>query len=62
MQVAVFSSYLKIGFFEVQLFYNVALTSAGQQNDSIIHGYTFFFMFFSIMVYHSISNGLSCLR
>ena len=38
------------------------LTSVGQQNDSIIRGYTFFFVFFSIMVYHSISNGLSCVR
>ena len=31
-----------------------------QQSDSVIHLYTFFFMFFSIMIYHRILNIISC--
>ena len=39
---------------EVQLIYNVALISAIQQSDSVIHLYIFFFIFFSIVIYHGI--------
>ena len=39
-------------FIEAVLIYNVVLTSALQQSDSDI--YMFFFIFFSIMVYHRI--------
>ena len=48
--------FLKIYFTEVQLIYNVVLIPAVQQIDSVIHIYTFFFIFFSIMVYHRILN------
>ena len=50
----------KIYFIEVQLIYNVVLISAVQQSDSVIHIYTFFFIFFSIMVYHRILNIVPC--
>ena len=33
-----------------------------QQSDSFIHIYTFFFIFFSIMVYHRILNMAPCAR
>ena len=36
------------------------LISAEQQSDSVIHIYTFFFIFFSIMVYHRILNIVPC--
>ena len=46
---------------EVQLIYNVVLTSAIQQSDSVMHINTFFFLiFFSIMVYHRILNIVLC--
>ena len=51
--------FLKIYFIEVQLIY-VVLISAVQQSDSVIHIYTFFFMFFSIMAYHRILNIIPC--
>ena len=35
------------------MIYNVLITAV-QQSDSVIHKYTFFFIFFSIMVYHRI--------
>ena len=40
-------------------FYNI-LISAVQQSDSVIHRYTFFFIFFSIMVYPRILNIAPC--
>ena len=36
------------------------LISAVQHSDSVIHRYTFFFIFFSIMVYHRILNIVAC--
>ena len=36
------------------------LISAVQQGDSVIHLYTFFFIFFSVMVYHRILNIVPC--
>ena len=45
-------------FIEVQLIYNIVLISAVQQSDSVIH--IFFFISFSIMVYHRILNIVSC--
>ena len=36
------------------------LISAIQQSNSVIHIYTFFFIFFSIMVYHGILNRIPC--
>ena len=47
-------------FIEVQLIHNVVLISAVQQSDSVIHMYTFFFILFSIMVYHRILNRVPC--
>ena len=47
-------------FIEVQLIYNVVLISAVQQSDSFIHIHAFFFIFFSIMVYHRILNIVPC--
>ena len=45
----------------MQLIYNAVLISAIQQGDSVIHISTFFvFVFFSIMVYHTILNILLC--
>ena len=55
-----FAYVFKIYFMEVQLIYNVVLVSGVQQNDSVIHTYTFFFIFFSIMVYHRIVNVVPC--
>ena len=40
--------------------YNVGLISAAQQSDSVIHIYTFFFIFFSIMVCHRIFSIIPC--
>ena len=36
------------------------LISAVQQSDSVIHIYTFFFIFFSITVYHRMLNIVPC--
>ena len=36
------------------------LISAVEKSDSIIHTYAYFFIFFSIMVYHRILNTVSC--
>ena len=49
-------------FIEVQLIYNVALISAVQQSDSVIHIYIYscFKVFSSIMVYHRILNIVPC--
>ena len=47
-------------FIEILLNYKVMLVSGVQQSDSVtyiyIHTYIFFFMLFSIMVYHRILN------
>ena len=45
---------------EVWLIYNVVLISAVQQSESVIHIYTFFFIFFSIMVYPRTLNIVHC--
>ena len=45
---------------EVLLIYNVVLISTEQQSDSVIHTHTFFFIFFSIMVYHKTLNIVPC--
>ena len=50
----------KVYFIEVQLIYNVVLISTVQQSDSVIHIYIFFFIFFSIMVYHKIEYSSLC--
>ena len=42
------------------MIYSVVLISAVQQSDSVIHLYTFFFIFFSIMVYARILNIVPC--
>ena len=47
--VAVQVASMKI-FIEVELIYN-AVISALQQSDSVIQTYTFFFIFFSMMIY-----------
>ena len=47
-----------INFLEVQLIYNVVLISAVHQNDLVTYMYTFFFIFFSIVVYCRIVNGV----
>ena len=47
-------------FIKVQLIYNVVPISAVQQSDSVIHLYTFFFIFFSIMIYHRILSIVLC--
>ena len=52
--------FLNIYFIEVLLIYSVVLISAVQQSDSFIHRYTFFFIFFSIMVYHRILDIVPC--
>ena len=39
-------SFLKMDCVEVYSICGVVLISAAQQNDSVIHTYTFFFMFF----------------
>ena len=46
----------------VELIYNVVLVSGVQQNDSVIHMYTylFFFRFFSIIGYYKILNVVPC--
>ena len=46
-----------IVFIELQLFYNVVFIFAVQQNDLVIYIYTFF-IFFSIVVYCRIVNGV----
>ena len=38
-------------FVEVELVYNVMLVFTAQKIDSVIHVYTFFFIFFSVMVH-----------
>ena len=45
---------------EVELIYSVVLISAVQQSDSVIHVYTSFFIFFSIMVYPRRLDIVSC--
>ena len=42
------------------MIYNVVLISAVQQSDSVIHIYTFFFIFFVIMVYPRVLNIVPC--
>ena len=45
---------------EVELIYNVVLISAVHQGDSIMHIYTFFFIFFPTMVYLRVLNIVPC--
>ena len=45
-------------YWKVQLNYNIVLMSFVQESDSVIHIY--FFVFFSIMAYHSILNIVLC--
>ena len=45
---------------EVQFMYNTVLISALQKSDSVIHIYAFFFIFFSLMVYHRVLNLVHC--
>ena len=40
--------------------YKVVLITVIQQSDSGIHTYSFFFIFFSIMVHHRILNIVPC--
>ena len=56
------SAFKKFYFIDVYLIYNVVLISAIQQCDSVTHTYiyTFFFIFFSIMVYLRILNIVPC--
>ena len=49
-----------IYFIEVELIYNVVVVSGLQQSDSVIHIYTFSFIFFSIMAYYRILNIVPC--
>ena len=42
------------------MLYNVVSISAVQQSDSVIHTYTFFFIFFSIMAYPRILSIVPC--
>ena len=48
--------FLKI---EVQFIYSVII-SALHPSDSVVHVYTFFFIFFSIMFYHNTLNVVPC--
>ena len=45
---------------KVYLICNVVLISAVEQNDSVIHMCTFFFIFFSTMAYPRILNIVPC--
>ena len=45
---------------EVELIDSVVLISAAQHSDSVIHVYTFSFIFFSIMVYYRILTMVPC--
>ena len=56
--VAVQVASMKI-FIEVELIYN-AVISAVQQSDSVIQTYTFFFIFFSMMIYPRILDIVAC--
>ena len=46
---------------ERELIYSVVLVSTVQQSDSVIHIYTFFLLFFSVMVYPRILNRVPLL-
>ena len=51
--------FLKIIFskkIEFLFIYSVVLVSGVLQNDSVVYTYTFFFIFFSIIVYYKILN------
>ena len=49
--------FLQINFMEVQLIFNIVLVSAIQQNDSVIHIYTYFFH----MIFHyGLSEDIEC--
>ena len=58
-KIKTFFFLISLIFIEVWLIYNV-LISVVQQTDSDIHIYTFFFIFFSFMVYHRILNIVPC--
>ena len=61
--IEIFSShhfFLFMYFIEVSLIYNVVLISAVQASDSVRHTSTFFFRFFSIIIYHRILNLVPC--
>ena len=47
-------------FYELLLIYNVVLISTEQQSDSVICIYTFFYIFFSIVVYQRMLNIVPC--
>ena len=69
-----FIFYFKNYFFEVQLIYNIVLSSPVQQSESMIynvyvymyvcmiytHANTFYFIFSSIMVHHRILDIVPC--
>ena len=55
-------SLFKIYFIDVEVIYNVVLIFTIQQSDPFIHIYTFFFIIFSIMVYHRILNIAPCAK
>ena len=59
-RLTVFWSILYIFFIEVELIYNVALVSAVEPSDSVIHVFAHYFLFFSIMVYHRILTMVLC--
>ena len=42
------------------LIYNVVLVSDVEKSDSVTYMYMFFFVFFSIIVYHRILNVVTC--
>ena len=57
-QVTLLTVYLFL--IDVLLIYNVVLSTAVWQSDSVIHVHTFFFMFLSIMIYYRILNIVPC--
>ena len=57
--VFLFFKFFNLFFIEVQLNYNVPF-AAVQQSDSFIHTYTFFLIFFFIIVYHRVLDIGPC--
>ena len=47
---------------KVKLIYNVVLIPAVQKSDSVTHLYTFFFIMFSITVFHRTVNVVPCAK
>ena len=54
--------FLNFFFIEMWLNYSIVVITAEQQRDSAVHisMYTFFFIFFSIMIFHKILNIVPC--